>query len=141
MTVVVSAGSNSKIPQPVRLRKAKMWNSLWLRNSIFTHPGVVDQYEPVTPTALARISAMATPQKPKRPRATVEGEDSGEKANDEDDGIGQPEDDKDSDCEDEGEDPDDDDDDEDIKDVEILKKELDQMREAEALHQHCSEPC
>ena len=52
LTVLVVAGSGSLIPRPARLRapsvvyrKTKMWNSSWLRNSIFTHPGVVDDYE------------------------------------------------------------------------------------------------
>ena len=52
LTVVVVGGPNSRIPKPVRprapsvvYRKSRMWNSSWLRNSIFMHPGVVDDYE------------------------------------------------------------------------------------------------
>ena len=106
LTLIVLAGSNSRIPQRTRprapsvvFRKTRMWNSSWLRNSIFTHPGVVDDYEYDDEVEFA----TATP-----PPAAAE------------------------DSEEDDEDDEDEDEEEDFEEDEILKQELAQLRDEEA---------
>ena len=111
MIIIGLAGTNSGIPRPERprvpsviFRKTRMWNSSWLRNSIFTHPGVFDDYEYDDEVEIA----TATP-----PPATTRR-------------VGE------EDEEDEDEDEDEDDED-DLEEDEILKEELEKIRDEEAL--------